>query len=112
MGDRVSIQFMNGQEKSVVLFSHWGGMAFVEQAKRYIKILKAENTRLEKGPVYPLSRMEPNTVIVDFIRSITAHQDRVNSDLYLEASEEDGDNSDNGHWVIDLATDTYTHYAG
>ena len=42
MGDRVSIAFKNGQETSVTLFHHWGGMEFVEKARDYVEDLKKE----------------------------------------------------------------------
>jgi hypothetical protein len=40
--------------------------------------------------------------MVDFIREITDGMERVESDLYLGATDNDGDNSDNGHYVIKL----------
>lgn len=100
MGDRVSICFVNGDEKSVVLFSHWGGMEFVEGAKAYAKRLRKEcgDKRFE-----PLDRREPDTVMVDFIRELTRGMDRVRSDIYLGKTEHDGDNSDNGHYEIDVS---------
>lgn len=99
MGDRVSIQFENDGEKSVVLFNHWGGMEFVKYARRYAEKLKHDvGTRETK----PLDRLEPNTVMIDFIRDIVKGEDRVESSLYLGATENDGDNSDNGHHIIKL----------
>jgi hypothetical protein len=103
MGDRVSIQFQNGDKKSVVLFSHWGGKEFPKEAKKYVK-------QLPSGlHTTPLDRKEPNTVMVDFIRYITKDIDRVDSNLYLGLDglylgldENDGDNSDNGHFLIKL----------
>lgn len=99
IGDRVSIQFANGKRKSVVLFDHWGGMEFVETAKQYVAELKKE--RGDKT-MMPIDRLEPNTVIVDFIRYLTVGMTGVESSLYLGATENDGDNSDNGHHEIDL----------
>jgi hypothetical protein len=100
MGDRVSIQFVKGNEKSVVLFCHWGGMEFVGEAQQYVDELKAER---KDGVVrMPLDRLEPNTVMVDFIRYITKDLDRVDSNYYLAVDENHGDNSDNGHHVIEL----------
>jgi|WetSurMetagenome_2_1015567.scaffolds.fasta_scaffold487747_2 hypothetical protein len=99
MGDRVSIQFENAGEKSVVLFNHWGGMEFVSLAKKYVQELKKEVGERE---AMPLDRLEPNTVMVDFIRKITKKETRIESSLYLGATENDGDNSDNGHHVIPL----------
>ena len=42
--------------------------------------------------------------MVDFIRHITQGSDRVKSDLYLCKDVQDGDNSDNGHWELDVET--------
>ena len=99
MGDRASISFRKGKDESVTLFSHWGGKAFQDNAEKYIYQLK----QLQKGKmVYPLERLEPATVMVDFIRSLTTGMDRVKSDLYLGRDSTDGDNSNNGHRIIDL----------
>lgn len=102
MGDRVSIQFEHDGEKSVVLFSHWGGMEFVETAQMYVKELREER----KGTsVNPLDRLEPRTVMVDYIRHLMRGRsvdERIESDLYLGVDENDGDNSDNGHHIIHL----------
>ena len=106
MGDRVSIQFQNGAEKSVVLFSHWGGMEFVETARRYAEAL--ENKTLSKQ-TSPLDRLEPQTVMVDFVRHITKRIERVERDLYFGFDKDDGDNSDNGHHTIRLVKDEVIH---
>jgi len=103
MGDRVSISFRKGEQESVVLFSHWGGKTLVAVARGYVRELKAEAERA--GMTWPLFRLEPQTVMVDFIRMLTAGVSRVQSDYYLEREKEDGDNSDNGHFVIDLDRD-------
>ena len=97
MGDRISIQFKNGCETSVVLFSHWDGRELLNKALKYIKTI-------ESGELYPLSRKEPNTVMVDFIRHLTRDMERVTDNYYLGKDEDDGDNSNNGHFVIDLIT--------
>ena len=99
MGDRVSISFVNGNEESVVLFNHWDGMDFVNAAKTYVKNLKKE---VGDNEVDPLDRLEPNTVMVDFIRYITRDMKRVNHNLYLGKDENHGDNGDNGHHKINL----------
>lgn len=99
MGDRVSIQFEKNGEKSVVLFHHWGGMGFVDYAKKYARHLIRHVGERE---VMPLERLEPNTVMVDFIREITKDEERIQSSLYLGATPQDGDHSDNGHHIISL----------
>ncbi len=104
MGDRVSIAFKYDKETSVVLFSHWGGMDFVKRAKQYLKELKEYIKTKDKRICQPLDRLEPQTVMIDFIRWETKDMDRVESDLYLGATENDGDNSDNGHHNIKLNT--------
>jgi hypothetical protein len=99
MGDRVSIQFEKNGRKSVTLFSHWGGMDFVEDARNYVAVLREE--RKGKG-MNPLDRLEPETVMVDFIRYLTKDDARVESNLYLGVDENDGDNSDNGNHILNL----------
>ena len=115
MGNRVSISFTNGKSESVALFSHWGGKEFVQLARQYVKELQAE-ARV-KGDTEPLYRLEPGTVMVDFVRAITAlspgvtgrrprcpSRGRVESDLYFGEMRDPmyGDNSDNGHHIIHL----------
>jgi hypothetical protein len=103
MGDRVSISFRNGDEESVVLFSHWGGMTMVKDAVEYAKELQKErkNNPENNHGLMPLDRLEPSVVMVDFIRQITHKMKRVEGGLYLGKDSEDGDNSDNGHHIID-----------
>ena len=102
MGNRISIQFQHGSDKSVVLFSHWQGEDLLENAKDYVKALKDEINTSGKGISNPIDRLEPATVIVDFIRHITKGEERIKSDLYLAKDESEGDNSDNGHHIIEL----------
>lgn len=99
MGDRISISFKKGECESPVLFSHWGGEAFYERALKYtVELIKERRGEA----TLPLDRLEPGTVMMDFIREITDNSERVSSNLYLERSKEMGDNSGNGHRVIDL----------
>lgn len=98
MGDRTSIQFKKGKDVSVAFFHHWGGLDIVQEAIDYAKELKEERS----GGMMPIDRFEPNTVMIDFIRVITAGQKRIESSLYLGKDETDGDNSDNGNWIIDF----------
>lgn len=102
MGDRVSIQFKNRENTSVALFSHWGGQDFPRQALEYAKTLKEEIKNNRGGN--PLDRLEPDTVMVDFIRYVSGltHPDRIKSNFYLGKDEDCGDNSDNGNFIIDL----------
>ena len=40
--------------------------------------------------------------MVDFIRHLTKNMDRIESNYYMGKDGNDGDNSDNGHYVFDL----------
>jgi hypothetical protein len=33
MGDRISMRFVDGEEKSPVLFSHWQGMGLIDDVR-------------------------------------------------------------------------------
>jgi len=95
MGNRISISFKNNLDESVVLFSHWDGYDLVKDAKRHLGGIKQSYST-------PLSRLEPETIMVDFIRELTKGLDSVDSNYYLGKDEMDGDNSDNGHFTIDV----------
>ena len=105
MGDRVSVRFANGGRISVALFSHWRGMSFVDQANWYATELCLEIIAQGDAIEWPLVRLEPNYVMVDFIRWLRdtgqiGHRNR--NDIYLGRDTYDGDDSDNGHHIIDL----------
>ena len=119
MGDRISVQFVNGKDKSVVLFAHWAGEHFANEVERYIKDL---NKEVPKASCMPLERRETGTVMLDFVRWLTLQGtfrsrvmkgkdwvdvSRVMSSYYIEPDEANGDNSDNGHWIWDLASDQW-----
>jgi hypothetical protein len=98
MGDRISISFKNGDSESVALFNHWGGQEFLHEVKEYAIHLTENNP----DRTSPLGRFEPETVMVDFIRHYTLGMSNVKSSLYLGKDGLDGDNSDNGHYVIEF----------
>lgn len=98
MGDRTSIQFKKGTEISVALFHHWGGLDIVKEALKYASDLQAER----EGSIMPIDRFEPGIVMVDFIRHLTKEKNRIEISIYLGKDEHDGDNSDNGNWIIDF----------
>lgn len=103
MGARISVQFQQEKEKSIVIFSHWGGDSFLKDTKLYVKELKKEAKRRENSFVSePLYRFDVQTVAIDFIRHITKGKERIESDLYVGVNENDGDNSDYGHHIIKL----------
>lgn len=104
MGDRVSIQFVDKDEKSVVLFHHWGGTEFPKEASNYIKNeLPKRLGEVKKNFSDPGSRREPNTIMVDFV-SYHCAGDVVRTSLYFGKDAFDGDNSDNRHYEIDVHT--------
>ena len=107
MGDRISIQFVNNNDKSVVFFDHWAGRSLLQEAQDYLVELNAE---VSDGRVsMPLDRREPSVVMLDFIAwRATKHGynpplKRIQGSWYLGVDENDGDNSDNGHWCIDVS---------
>src|SRR6187397_328018 len=105
MGDRVSVRFANGGRISVALFSHWRGMSFVDQANWYARELCLEILGRDDRTEWPLVRLEPNYVMVDFIRWLRDTgqiDDRDLNDIYLGRDTYDGDDSHNGSHVIDL----------
>lgn len=99
MGDRISISFRKGNKESVALFAHWAGLSFVNDAKNYVKKLNSEIPELL---TYPLTRREPNIVMLDFIRQFFGKSKRIMLSYHLGKDQYDGDNSDNGHHIIDL----------
>ena len=106
MGDRISIQFVNNNDKSVVFFDHWAGRSLLEEAKDYLVELNAESP---DGRIsMPLDRREPSVVMIDFIawraskHGFNPPLRRIRSSWYLGVDENDGDNSDNGHYLIDV----------
>ena len=125
MGDRISISFVNGADQdnnwlhySPAFFSHWGGTSLLDDVELYLNELREEISNLDHPNGQPLDRLEPGTVMVDFIRWMAgrelagASRQRITSNFYLGKDSEDGDNSDNGHVEIDLADrgNSWLHY--
>ena len=110
MGDRVSVQFKNGEDTSVVLFNHWGGMGFVEEVKKWVKNFEMHviaNWK-HKNHSTPITRCDVENLMVQFIASLGKHEkdynfnQLVSHSLYLGKTQNDGDNSDNGHHIIEV----------
>jgi hypothetical protein len=111
MGDRVSIQFKSDQDwpsgdgLSMVLFHHWGGEGFVDLAKLFVHKLNEEVPQTQGDPV---TRRECSSMMVQFIAWLqkNGHCDNyrypglLSHSLYLGKDQNDGDNTDNGHFVI------------
>ena len=128
MGDRVSIQFKNKDMEwggeSVVLFHHWGGEKFADFAKGWAIDFKMKILKLHEGKGSdPLSRLEPQNVMIQFIKALSDYptedfkyrylkdkeyvssKNFLSHSMYFGKDEDDGDNSDNGHHVIELGDD-------
>ena len=130
MGDRVSIQFSNKDMEwggeSVVLFHHWGGQKFADFAKDWAIDFKMKVLKLQEGEGKgsdPLTRFEPRNVMIQFIKALSDYptedfkyhffkddeyrysDDFLSYSMYFGIDENDGDNSDNGHHVIELGDD-------
>jgi len=106
MGDRISFSFKDRRNESVAFFAHWSGMSMLESVEEYYKQLMEWIP--EDNSTYPLYRLEPETVMTDFILWFFAGRwddepyERVYTGYYLGKDHTDGDNSDNGHFVFDL----------
>ena len=130
MGDRISIHFVKDADQSPALFSHWQGTSLLNDVETYLNELWEEIDAMEHPNGQPLDRLEPRTVMVDFIRWLAEREigppqswgdefveqrtkrRRITSNFYLGKDSEDGDNSDNGHVEIDLndRDHGYLHY--
>ena len=102
MGNRISIQFEKDGKKSVVVFCQYGGQNIIKFANDYIKKLKKELNDKESQHMPGLNRLEPELVMIDFIRYAIGDKTRKKQTLYCGIDERDGDNSDNGHFIIKL----------
>ena len=121
MGDRVSISFQQEtewyvkrkkekhMEQSPALFHHWGGTHFPKFAFQWFKNVKA---KYAKHGGDPFTRMEPRNLMVQFIAHLRNHDELcydygtddqlLSYSIYLGKDSNDGDNSDNGHYLIDV----------
>ena len=131
MGDRVSLSFQQKaewyvnrkkeehMEQSPALFHHWGGTHFPKFAFQWFKKVK-EKYGVKGGD--PFTRMEPRNLMVQFIAHLRNHADLrytsihdmsdecgvgdsdglLSYSIYLGKDSNDGDNSDNGHYIIDV----------
>ena len=101
MGDRVSISFKNGSEESVTLFSHLGGLDFVETARDFVRGLVVKKHARGQGSDARFV-LYPQEAMTQLIRHIIETDPDSWEDCYLGKDGDDGDNSDNGHWALDL----------
>ena len=108
-------------EESPVLFHHWGGTDFPKFAFDWFKVLR-KHLKKKEDKSDPLTRLEPRNLMVQFISAIgdeeafrlrNYNHDRreitwsvddnlLSYSIYLGKDRNDGDNSDNGHYTIDV----------
>ena len=129
MGDRVSISFIDKEkgnkeyDESPAIFHHWGGEWFPEFALRWLKEFKQKIKATNKKQwSTPTTRFEPRNIAVQFIAHLDKYKqlreidtyntdepvyfkDIVSHSIYLGKDKNDGDNTDNGHYTINTATD-------
>ena len=129
MGDRVSVSFKQKRagiggvraDESPALFHHWGGTELPKVAFDWFKKVKTEAKEL--GGSDPFTRLEPGNLMVQLIgtlarekwdqyslgltkdkKKVMKHSTWMTYSLYLGKDSQDGDNSDNGHYTIDVDT--------
>jgi hypothetical protein len=110
------------REESPALFHHWGGTELPKVAFEWFKKVKVEAKKL--GGSDPFTRLEPRNLMVQLIgtlarekwdqykvypgrgihgpKSYKDHDTWMTYSLYLGKDSQDGDNSDNGHYTIDV----------
>ena len=109
-------------EESPALFHHWGGTELPHVAFKWFKKVKVEAKKLSGSD--PFTRLEPRNLMVQLIgtlarekwdqykvypgrgihgpKSYKDHDTWMTYSLYLGKDSQDGDNSDNGHYTIDV----------
>lgn len=97
MGNRGSISVVYGDDVSVTLFRHWKG-----DRENMIELCQKTKEEYLKDRIAP-----PYTQIEEIIARMTkiAVQDDGYSS-YLRINKEDGDNSDNGHFILEIIDDS------
>ena len=126
MGDRVSVSFRKKEEtfggptdkktrleESPALFHHWGGTELPKVAFEWFKKVKVETEAMGRISD-PFTRLEPRNLMVQLIGTLARekwdqystgtgkHDTWMTHSIYLGKDSQDGDNSDNGHYTIDV----------
>ena len=92
MGDRIAISFVNGRERSPVLYSHWRGRDLIEDVQTF--------WQEHHGSI----RDEPSNMMVNFITYIR-NGEVYDGGEYLYSDEEHCCSpDDNGFWEMDTRT--------
>ena len=107
-------------DEAPALFHHWGGTELPKVAFEWFKKVKAETKAMGQRSD-PFTRLEPRNLMVQLIgtlarekwdqyttgltkdkKGITKHDTWMTYSMYLGKDGTDGDNSDNGHYTIDV----------
>ena len=107
-------------DESPALFHHWGGTELPKVAFKWFKKVKAETKAMGQRSD-PFTRQPPPNLMVQLIgtlarekwdqyttgltkdkKGITKHDTWMTYSMYLGKDGTDGDNSDNGHYTIDV----------
>jgi len=108
-------------EESPALFHHWGGTELPKVAFEWFKNVKEEIKTIKSIGSDPFTRLEPRNLMVQLIgalarekwdqyttgltkdkKGVTKHSTWMTHSMYLGKDGKDGDNSDNGHYTIDV----------
>ena len=127
MGDRVSISFKDkDNDESIAIFHHWGGTEFPKVALEWFKAFQKDvNLTAKENCSDPITRFDSDNMAVQFISWLGKNghyrqcsgfeksengtsvydkplynDDQISHSLYFGKDKNDGDNSDNGHYVI------------
>ena len=117
-------------DESPALFHHWGGTELPKVAFEWFKKVKAETKAMGQRSD-PFTRLEPSNLMVQLIgtlarekwdqyttgltkdkKGITKHDTWMTHSMYLGKDSQDGDNSDNGHYTIDVDLGTMNNDKG
>ena len=107
-------------EESPALFHHWGGTELPKVAFEWFKKVKAETKAMGQRSD-PFTRLEPRNLMVQLIgtlarekwdqyslgltkdeKKLMKHDTWMTCSMYQGKDSQDGDNSDNGHYTIDV----------
>ena len=107
------------REESPALFHHWGGTELPKVAFEWFKKVKIAASKI--GGSDPFTRLEPRNLMVQLIGTLARekwdqyslgsifddkgarkHDTWMTHSMYLGKDSNDGDNSDNGHYTIDV----------
>ena len=108
-------------EESPALFHHWGGTELPQVAFEWFKQIKADIKTIKSIGSDPFTRLEPRNLMVQLIgtlarekwdqyslgltkdeKKLMKHDTWMTCSMYLGKDSQDGDNSDNGHYTIDV----------